>query len=113
MQLANQIIDTLIIYTEAMYIYVLFACLVLHIDKWLSHHSLGEQKLLPPASAAQGLLAPSKLHHNVVPFQRKEQDRSYFETWTCKQLKSYLKDMGYTRLNKLRKATLVEIAKTA
>ena len=145
METLNSILDTLIIYTEAMYIYVLFGCLILHINKYLDRHEYR-------ASAAPGLLPRAKVHlalapavnelgaqhstestldcggqdatvlgasrheasernmfnHNVVSFHRGS-GRSYWSTMTCKQLRSYLKDLGYTRLNKLRKPDLIDL----
>lgn len=124
METLNSILDTLIIYTEAMYLYVLFGCLILHINKWLDKYEQPKPVLaLPPCDEekmvdATPLLTPVKTKpythhiHNVVPFTRTTAC-SPFTTWTVKQLRSYLKDLGYTRLSKLHKQALVNLADVA
>lgn len=107
MELANHIIDGLIVYTEAMSFYVLLACLILHIDKWLDRY---ETKQLQPVPELKALPPGDDIEHQVVPFVRA---RSYFTTWTCKQLRAYLKDLGYGKLNRLRKHQLIELAEVA
>lgn len=128
MELANSIIDTLIVYTEAMAFYWFIAALVMYIDKRVGDSLQtneecatedkklnDEQPQLPPASEPeQKLLPPSKeqMTHEVTPFNSKEYT-SYWTTFTCKQLRRYLQDMGYTRLTKLCKAELIDMAKGA
>lgn len=117
-ELANSIVDTAIIYTEAMFIYTLFACLILHIDKRLSTQERFSDKWLDKIieeEVPRALLPQAKeISFNVVPFTRKQQRyQSYWSTMTCKQMRSYLKDLGYTKLQKLRKAELIEICEVA
>ena len=113
--IANQIVDTLIIYTEAMAFYALLAMLVLHIDKWLSIHSTpnfvtNKQPLLTAVAEPKALpqAAPLFTHH-IVPLVRKQSNRHKYHLMTCGQLRSYLRDHGYGKLSKLRKHELVAL----